>query len=52
MKHLRLFKTEAEYSSATLELPNVSYVVETKGVSYEPKKHSCYELNIMQHQII
>lgn len=36
MKHLRLFKTEAEYSSATLELPNVSYVVETKGVNYKP----------------
>lgn len=36
MKYLRLFKTEAEYSSATLDLPNVSYIEETKGVSYEP----------------
>lgn len=37
MKHLRLFKTEVEYNSATLELPNVSYVEEIKGVSYIPK---------------
>ena len=28
MKHLKLFKTQAEFDSATLELPNVSYVEE------------------------
>ena len=37
MKHLRLFKTENEYKSATLELPNVSYVEEIKRVNYIPK---------------
>lgn len=37
MKHLRLFKTEAEYNSAALELPNVSLVEENKVVFYIPK---------------
>lgn len=36
MKHLRLFKTEAEYNSATLELPNVSYVEESNSVEFNP----------------
>ena len=36
MKHLRLFKTEAEYSSAILELPNVSFVEETVDVKFNP----------------
>ena len=35
MKHLRLFKTESEYNSATLELPNVSYV-EDGNIYYNP----------------
>lgn len=29
MKHLRLFKTSVDYESATLDLPNLSYVEET-----------------------
>ncbi len=36
MKHLRLFKTNADYESATLELPNVSYVEETGSVFCKP----------------
>lgn len=36
MKHLRYFKTTNAYDSATLDLPNVSYIEETKGVNYEP----------------
>ena len=36
MKHLKLFQTEAEYNSATLELPNVSYVVETNSIEFNP----------------
>lgn len=36
MKHLRLFKTNADYESATLELPNVSYVEDTEVVIYTP----------------
>ena len=46
MKHLRLFKTEAEYNSATLELPNVSYVEETKIVAYKNLKIIVNEKNI------
>lgn len=41
MKYLKYFKTEAEYNayreSEDFILPNVSYVVDTRSVSYEPK---------------
>lgn len=37
MKHLRLFNTNAEYESAELVKPNVSYVEENKVVFYIPK---------------
>lgn len=40
MKHLHLFETQAQYESwkggSDYVLPNVSYTVETNGVSYEP----------------
>lgn len=36
MKHLRLFKTNADYESATLELPNISYVEESDSVFCKP----------------
>lgn len=36
MKHLKLFNTESEYNSATLELPNVSYIVDSDVVMYNP----------------
>jgi hypothetical protein len=40
MKHLKLFNDTASYeaykNSEDYVLPNVSYVEETKGVSYEP----------------
>lgn len=36
MKHLKLFKTQAEFDTATLELPNVSYIVEKDIVYYHP----------------
>jgi hypothetical protein len=36
MKHLKLFKTQAEYESATLKLPNVSYIVENDTVNFHP----------------
>ena len=36
MKHLKLFKTQAEFDVTTLELPNVSYVEETGSVFCKP----------------
>jgi hypothetical protein len=40
MKYLKYFKTESEYTGykngSEFVLPNVSYVEETKGVSYDP----------------
>jgi hypothetical protein len=40
MKHLRLFKTEAEHTlfkeSEEFILPNVSYVVESDSVNFNP----------------
>lgn len=36
MKYLRYFKTTNAYDSATLDLPNVSYI-EDRGVHYNPK---------------
>ena len=33
MKYLRLFETEAEYSAATLDYPNISYIEATDRVS-------------------
>lgn len=36
MKHLKLFQTNADYESATLDLPNVSYVEETGSVWFNP----------------
>lgn len=36
MKHIRLFKTAADYESATLDLPNLSYVEETDTVFCKP----------------
>lgn len=40
MKHLKLFKTEAEYTAykdgEDYVTPNVSFIEETKGVNYEP----------------
>ena len=42
MKYLKYFETEAGYTSfkngSDYVLPNVSYVVETKGIGYAPKK--------------
>ena len=43
MKHLRLFKTNADYESATLELPNVSFVEENTVVKYNPGLNSSLE---------
>ena len=40
MKHLKIFKTQAEFISETLELPNVSFIEETKSVNFVPKKIS------------
>ena len=37
MKHLRLFETEADYTAATLDLPNISYVKKTGNVYYNGK---------------
>lgn len=37
MKYLRYFKTTNAYDSATLDLPNVSYVEDMGGVQYVPK---------------
>ena len=34
MKHLKLFKTQAEFDAATLELPNVSYIEDSKKVTF------------------
>ena len=38
VKHLTKFETQAAYNAAksSLELPNVSFIVETNGVTYEP----------------
>lgn len=36
MKYLRLFKTTNEYDSATLDLPNVSYIEDENIVYYNP----------------
>jgi hypothetical protein len=36
MKHLKLFKTQAEFDAATLELPNVNYIVENDTVHFHP----------------
>jgi hypothetical protein len=36
MKHLKLFNTQAEFDAATLELPNVSYIVENDTVKFHP----------------
>ena len=43
-KYLRLFETEAEYSAATLDYPNVSYIEATDRVSMikEPLLNVCY----------
>ena len=38
MKHLKLFKTQAEFDLATLELPNVSYIEENSGIYYNPQE--------------
>lgn len=37
MKHLKIFKTDAEYNSATLELPNVSYIENDGEIIYTSK---------------
>lgn len=37
MKHLKLFQTQAEFDASTLELPNVSFIEETKHLNYQPK---------------
>lgn len=37
MKHLRLFETEADYTAATLDLPNISYIKKTGNVYYNGK---------------
>lgn len=37
MKYLKLFKTEAEYNTATITLPNISYIRETGNVYYNAK---------------
>lgn len=56
MKYLKLFENIQQYESykngSAYVLPHVSYVKETKGMAYEAKKHSYYELNMRQHQII
>lgn len=36
MKYLKKFNTHAEYESATLELPNVSYCVDNNDIHYNP----------------
>lgn len=36
MKHIRLFKTNADFESATLDLPNLSYVEETDAILCKP----------------
>jgi len=36
MKYITLFETAAAYNAATLDLPNVSLIEETMGVSYNP----------------
>lgn len=38
MKHIRLFNTKSQYDSATLDLPNVSYVKGNNTVYYNPNK--------------
>ena len=38
MKHLKLFKTQAEFDLETLELPNVSYIEENSGIYYHPQE--------------
>lgn len=55
-KYLRLFETEAEYSAATLDYPNVSYIRETDGVIIQkeepvPPFNYCYDVveNIAQY---
>jgi hypothetical protein len=42
MKHLKLFKTQAEFDLATLELPNVSYIEENSGIYYHPQNKIDY----------
>lgn len=36
MKHLKLFKTQSEFDVATLELPNVTYIVEKGSLNFHP----------------
>ena len=47
MKYLRLFETEAEYSAATLDYPNISYIEATDRVSMikeDPSLNVCYDV--------
>ena len=46
MKHLKLFKTQAEFDSAILELPNVSYIEENLRIYYNPKDVELDETSI------
>ena len=44
MKHLKLFKTNADFESATLDLPNISYVNESATVIFlKPDPANGYE---------
>lgn len=40
MKHIRLFKTNADYESAELVKPNVSFIVEDRNVEYNPNENN------------
>jgi hypothetical protein len=50
MKYLKYLQTTNEFesfkNSEDYILPNVSYVVETKGVSFEPYVESPFEIEI------
>ncbi len=37
MKHLKLFKTQVEFDTATLELPNISFIEESNKVNFVSK---------------
>lgn len=43
MKHLRLFKTNADYESTILDLPNVSFVEESDLIIFNPTATTDYE---------